>query len=119
MQRPMLNLLSTLLLVALFATVGACLGCNSSRWGQQPIQATMDKVFEQVVKPAIEKAIEETTALSMAHQGNLQGIDPGYEITFEGWFSTGIQGKATVHADGMAGTITWNAQSARQDPPKE
>lgn len=103
-------------IVALFLTP-FLFGCNMSGMAQQPIQETLDRVFVEVVSPAVEKALSETMTQNFAHQGDLQGIEPGYCIDFEGFWSIGVKGSAAVRATGVAGVLTWNMQASDNPRP--
>ena len=93
-------------------------GCNIAGLGAQPVQETLDKVFVEVVGPAVQKALSETMTQNFAHQGDLQGIEPGYAIEFEGFWCVGVKGSATVKTEGVAGGLTWNMQSSDNPRPE-
>jgi hypothetical protein len=90
----------TLLLIA---------GCTTP--GQTELERLNDRVFVDVIGPAITKAMEETTARTAALQGGVQGIEPGYEVVFDGIIGTSIRGKATVRIVGIAGQLTGGTQA--------
>jgi hypothetical protein len=94
------------------------LGCNMTGMAQQPVQATIETVFTDIVAPAIQKSLAETASQNMAHQGSLEGIEPGYEVDGEGYWVVGVKIHATVRAIGVAGALSWNMQASDNPRPE-
>jgi hypothetical protein len=92
-----------------FAIAIALAGCTTP--GQTELERLNDTVFADVIGPAIAKAMEETTTQTAALQGGVQGIEPGYEVVFDGIVGTSIRGKATVRIVGIAGQLVGGTQA--------
>jgi len=75
------------------------------------IERVLMYTAEHVIKPAVEKATDETTVRTASLQGGLQAINPGYVIHFEGYWKTGVDGEISVKTDGVAGQVTGHVQT--------
>ena len=81
-----------------------------------------DRVMSEVIGPAVEKAIQETTMRTATLQGGAQVIEPGYRVDVEGFFGTGVKASTVVRNVGVRGQRTGpgpsdQGQAALLDPP--
>lgn len=102
-------LLSELLLILCLLVLFECTGCVKPN--AEPVERAVNMIVTNVVTPAIEKIVEETSTTSAQLQGGAEVIDPGYEGEFEGFWVTGLKGKISVRAKGLAGRISGSTQS--------
>lgn len=65
---------------------------------------------QDVIRPAVEKALAETSTRTATLQGGGQLINPGYEITVDGFFGTGVHAKTLVTVVGVSGQLVGHAQ---------
>jgi len=107
--------ISVLFLVALLTpiTLAGCVKPNS-----EPIERAVNMIVTNVVTPAIDKIVEETSTTSAQLQGGAEVIDPGYEGEFEGFWVTGLKGKISVRARGVAGRISASTHADRTQAPQ-
>lgn len=84
-------------------------GCPNSQI--DPISQRVADVTEKVVYPALQKALTETQTNSLALQGSLQGINPGYVVDGEGYWVVGVKFRAGVHVDGVSGQLSGATQA--------
>jgi hypothetical protein len=92
-----------LTVIAFLPTCTANLGCQQPN--QEPIERAVNKLADEVVTPVLTKAVENLSPASLAVQGGVQAINPGYKI--DGFFlwGTGLVYNTTVAVDGLAGQI--------------
>lgn len=90
--------LAGLLAVLVFFT--GCASLNAS----PPIEAFANKFTDEVVKPAITEGLKQGIQAT-AVQFGAQGINPTYKVKFSGKWVTGIEGEASIGAEGIAGQV--------------
>lgn len=105
--------------LTLLAGLFAAAGCQSQA---TEVERAWTFVGERIIGPAVVKAIEETSTRTATLQGGAQVIEPGYSVDFEGFWVTGLKGRAVVRTVGVSGQITGHAQgdagqAATVDPP--
>lgn len=81
-----------------------------------------DRVFLEIIGPAVQKAIAETSTRTATLQGGAQVIEPGYDVQVEGFWGTGVKAATTVRIVGVSGQLTGHAhgdqgQAAVVQPP--
>lgn len=93
------------------AMFGGCLaGCALNT---EPIERQANQLVIEVIKPAVMKAAEELGTQTAQLQGQVSAINPGYEVTFEGMWCTGIKGRFDMRAVGISGNLAGATQAAR------
>jgi hypothetical protein len=75
-----------------------------------------DRVFVEVIGPAVQKAIAETSTRTATLQGGAQVIEPGYSIDVEGFWGTGVKASTVVRVRGVSGQLTGHAQADQGQP---
>lgn len=101
---------------------GWCVGClalsciTGCAMNTDPIERSFNRMMSEVVGPAVVKAIAETKTDAASLAGGAQVIEPGYEVTFEGFFGTGVKGVAVVRLVGVSGQLTGHAQTTSTQP---
>lgn len=101
--RQFLSALGVASLVAVCVCIPAC---------QQPapVEAFAGKFVDQVVGPAVQRGLEQGVR-DLNIQAGAQGINPKYVVTFDGKWVTGVEGKASVGVDGIAGQVQVSSSS--------
>lgn len=84
-------------------------GCGPDK--QDVLTHVSDKVIDSVVKPAVEKALAETSVTGAQLQGGLQGIEPGYKVDVDGYLVQGFRGSIVIRTVGVAGQLTGSGQA--------
>ena len=102
------------LLAAIAAGFLLVAGCKME---QSPTERVVDKLITEAVKPTLDKALKETSITNGSFQGSVQGIEPGYEGEFEGFWVTGVKGRVSARAVGVAGLITGNISGTGKHLP--
>lgn len=102
-----------LVVLALLGLLLAFTGCAAPK-----VDANVQYVIEQVIAPAIQKGLAETSTRTATLQGGLQGINPKYKVDFQGLWVTGVIGSAAAGLDGVSGQITGHVQTDNDAEPK-
>lgn len=89
--------------VAVVMVCGLLLGCSAMN-ASPPMEQMTNKIADKVVIPAVEKALEQGVR-SFALQAGAQGVNPTYVIEGEGKWVVGIEFRATVGVEGIAGQM--------------
>ena len=92
----------------LIAILLASLGCGKELTAEQKF---VQYVGERIVVPIAEKAIENGIG-NLQVQAGAQAIEPGYSCEFEGYWVTGIKGRATLRLVGASGQFQLSAEAA-------
>ena len=95
----------------LLALLLAATGCSKEMTAEQKF---VQYVGEKIVVPIAEKAIENGIG-NMQVQAGAQAIEPGSECELEGYWVTGIKGRATLRLVGASGQFQISAEAA---PPQ-
>ena len=99
----------------LLAWLLAATGCGKEMTAEQKF---VQYVGEKIVVPIAEKAIENGIG-NLQVQAGAQAIEPGYECEFEGFWVTGIKGRATLRLVGASGQFQLSAEAAPLPPVPE
>lgn len=105
------DLTTILTLLSLFGlSETACLqtGCAPET---TELERAWTSLNQDIIAPAVTKAIEETSTRTATLQGGAQGIEPGYEVDVFGFFGTGIHSKVMVRLVGVSGQLTGHVQA--------
>ena len=106
-------LLAIVSLVLLAATALIMAGCAPQATEMERIS---NRVIDEVIKPAVTQAMEDTTMQTAALQGNVHFNNAGYNCSFEGFWVTGVKGECTVRLVGVDGGLTGSTQAAASQP---
>lgn len=107
------------LIVAIIAALGLPFLLGGCTNGLDPIQSRTERVFSEVIVPMTQKLAAETGTRTGQLQWSAQGIEPGYNADFEGFWVVGIKGKLTVRAVGIAGQVSSSQQSDSELKPSQ
>lgn len=92
-----------------FFTVAVFAGCGANY--TPPIEETAKRINEEILIPTAREVIRSGLASGQLQAG-AHAIDPHYVVELEGYWVTGIKGRATVGVEGIAGQV----QVASQTP---
>jgi hypothetical protein len=107
-MQPRKNWKQALLALLCAGPLLVCLiGCQPNA---EPIERATTTIFKDIVVPTVTKAVAETSVRTATLQAGAELIRPGLVTEFEGFWVVGVKGKASVHADGVAGQLTGHAQ---------
>jgi len=101
--------LLTWLLVCWLALFGTGCAVNS-----EPIERASNRMIDEVVSPAIGKAISDLKQRSAALQGQGSLINPGYVMDGYGIAGTGFVWTARVKLDGVSANLAGATQADEQ-----
>jgi len=102
-------IISLLAAVAALGGVGSCVvGCAPQ---STELERFSDRVFLEVIGPAVQKAIAETSTRTATLQGGAQVIEPGYAIDVDGFWGTGVKASTVVRVVGVSGQLSGHAQA--------
>jgi hypothetical protein len=99
------------ILLGLFG-LGAVAGCAALNQ-TPPIETFAAKFTDEVIAPAVKQGLAQGVE-NLQVQAGAQGINPTYVIEFEGYWVTGIKGRATIGAEGIAGQIQISSVSTEE-----
>ena len=95
---------STKILTGLFFIVGACVtGCATLN-PKPPIEEFANKLADQAIIPAVKQGLSQGVE-QLTIQAGAQGINPTYAVNFTGKWVVGIEGRASVGVEGIAGQL--------------
>jgi len=81
----------------------------------EPIERASNRMIDEVVSPAMQKAVTELSERSAALQGQGSLINPGYVMDGYGIVGTGFVWTASVKLDGVSANLS-GATQADQGP---
>ncbi|MCK4626020.1 MAG: hypothetical protein KAV00_11960 [Phycisphaerae bacterium] len=110
------NWLSTFLAALLGLLSWFTVGCGSQA---TELERFSDKLFVEVIGPAVEKAIAETSTRTATLQGGAQCIEPGYRIELEGFWGTGVKAYSEIRVVGVSGQLVGHAQGDSEGKRQE
>jgi len=97
-----------LLLCVCVALAVPMIGCGITA---NDTEKVIQNVMERHIGPAIGEAMQETAARATQMSGQVSGINPGYDITFEGLWVTGVKGGASARLVGVSANISGAMQT--------
>jgi len=92
--------------------LGCVFGCQPET---EPIERVANRMIDEVISPAIDKAATELSQRSAMLQGQGSFINPGYVMNGYGIVGTGFVWTATVRLDGVSANLS-GATQADQGP---
>jgi hypothetical protein len=109
---------STILtLLATLATSGLLGSCTTGCAPQTTeLERAWTTINQEVIGPAVTKAMEETSTRTSTLQASAQANNPGYEVEVLALFGTGIHAKTVVRLVGVSGQISGHAQADAGQP---
>ncbi len=99
----------TALICTVLASFSGCLcvGCQTLN-PTPPIEGFVSQLMSDVVSPILQEGIAEGVNTMSVHWG-AQGINPTYVIEFEGKIVQGLETRASVGVEGIAGQVQSSA----------
>lgn len=109
---------ATLLALALAAGLGGgtCLPVAGCAPATTELERAWNDLNQQVIAPAVQKAMQETATRAATMQAGAQVIEPGYSVVVDGFFGTGVHASTTVRLVGVSGQITGHVQADAGQP---
>ena len=109
------------MLTGLVAVIVVLLGIGCAI-NTEPIERASNRMIDEVVSPAMQKAVTELSERSAALQGQGSLINPGYVMDGYGIVGTGFVWTASVKLDGVSANLSGATQANRgpdvtPDPP--
>ncbi len=94
----------TIVCHSLLALLGSCVtGCAGLN-AKPPIEEFANKLADQAIIPAVKQGLAQGVQ-QLTVQAGAQGINPTYAVNFSGKWVVGLEGRASVGVEGIAGQL--------------
>lgn len=82
---------------------------------EPPAEKIANRVITEAVVPAIKQGLANGVD-QLAIQGGAQGINPTYVVEFDGKWVVGLEARASVGIEGVAGQVEVSSASSKESP---
>ncbi|MCK6458229.1 MAG: hypothetical protein L6Q92_17080 [Phycisphaerae bacterium] len=105
----------TIVCHCLLVMLGACVtGCASLN-AKPPIEEFANKLADQAIIPAVKQGLSQGVE-QLTIQAGAHGINPTYVVNFAGKWVVGIEGRASVGVEGIAGQLQVSSAGGENEP---
>ncbi|MCK6458117.1 MAG: hypothetical protein L6Q92_16505 [Phycisphaerae bacterium] len=100
---------------SLLSIIGGCVAGCAALNPKPPIEEFANKLADQAIIPAVKQGLSQGVE-QLTIQAGAQGINPTYVVNFAGKWVVGIEGRASVGVEGIAGQLQVSSAGGENEP---
>jgi len=101
--------------MSLLSIIGGCVAGCAALNPRPPIEEFANKLVDQAIIPAVKQGLAQGVQ-QLTVQAGAQGINPTYVVNFAGKWVVGIEGRASVGVEGIAGQLQVSSAGGENEP---